>query len=592
MKGTSWLRTIAKENLHFQTAVQSLSADFKSIEAEFKKATNESSLKDIFECDSIYITPTGTYSYEWRWKDQTTLRNAAAVCCRGDTVWAVEEDKEGREIYTLSCYTKKGCVWHSNTSIGPFICVSENYCYVLEATSELRYGVCASLDATTGRDRRVIYKEKSLRNNLSLLCCEGCVFLLSNNSGHQALYHIEGVSIKRIGEECVSFVPVGYGKSKPCFFGRIGSYASPWTAFGEELCKYSIPKALREYGLDFFSLSHSLLITSAGGIRTVYRCHPGKSPEKINKVLGTIFPDVFGKSSVYIARVPGSTPSVYDMNKCTVEGKKYASATLQTTKSLDGTVVPYVLVKPKVVKGLLVNIYGAYGLPTKLDTCRWKPYLESGWAIAFGLIRGGGDFGDAWADAARTSHKGRSIEDTEAVIRDAQKQTGVSWKATCIYGRSAGGYTLGAIVAHHGVRGGLIGAAYAEVPYVDILRTTTNPLLPLTALEYDEFGNPREKLEDLETILRLSPVDALPEEGAPAIFVVARTSVNDREVFPYETVKWITKLRGFPTQTGGAEKYLFIGDKQGHFSRGSRGDRQKAEDFLLLRSWLSSCPRV
>jgi oligopeptidase B len=142
-------------------------------------------------------------------------------------------------------------------------------------------------------------------------------------------------------------------------------------------------------------------------------------------------------------------------------------------------------------------------------------------------------------------------------------------------------------VAHHG-KGGLIGAAYAEVPYVDVLRTTTNPLLPLTVLEYEEFGNPAEKLEDLETILRLSPVDALPEEGAPRVFVVARTSLNDREVLPYESMKWITRLRGFPTPTVGAEeKYLFIGNGQGHFVRGINGDKEKAEDFLLLNSWLA-----
>jgi oligopeptidase B len=232
--------------------------------------------------------------------------------------------------------------------------------------------------------------------------------------------------------------------------------------------------------------------------------------------------------------------------------------------------------------------YGGYGIPTGLDTARWRPYLEAGWAITFALVRGGGDYGDCWADAARTYRKARSIEDTECVIRSAQKKTGIHWTKTCLYGRSAGGYTLGAIVARHG-GGGLIGAAYTEVPYVDLLRTTTNPRLPLTVLEYDEFGNPAKKLEDLETILQLSPVDALPEEGAPAIFVVARTSLNDREVLPYESVKWITKLRGFPTPTvGAAEKYLSILDGHGHFVKGSDGIHQKNEDFILLNGWLTS----
>ena len=583
MKGTAWLRTIKKENQYSHNAIE---GDLKGMENQFKKARDEHTLEDVFERDSIFITPNGTYSYTWRWKDTATLHEAGAVTCIGDMVWAVEGDKEGKEIYTLSCYTKKGRVWHSKRSIGPYICVAGDLCYLVEATSTLRYGRCVCLDSRTGEGRRVLYSEPSLQTNLALVAGEGnCVFLRSDRSGRQALYHIDGTSIQRLGEECVSFFPVGHGQTKePCFFGRIGSFESPWSAFGSELGKYSIPMTLRENGIDHFSLVHSLLITSAGGVRTVYNCRYGKAPEKINRIVGT----VCAEGSKYIATIPGSTPSIYDIKKCLVEGLRYASVVLEETKSSDGTLVPYVLVKPRGnTEGLLVSIYGAYGIPTGLSTSRWKPYLDAGWAIAFGLIRGGGDFGDSWADAARTNKKGCSVEDTECVIRAAQRLLGIGWKKTCLYGRSAGGYTLGALVAHHR-QGGLLGAAYAEVPYVDVLRTTTNPLLPLTVLEYEEFGNPAEKLEDLETILRLSPVDALPEEGAPGIFVVARTSLNDQEVLPYESIKWITRLRGFPTPTVGAEeKYLFIGDGQGHFVRGVNGDKERAEDYLLLTSWLA-----
>jgi Prolyl oligopeptidase family len=588
MKGAAWLRTIKKENQYAHAALDAhaaLEGNLKSVENQFKKAREEHTLKDVFEHDSIFITPNGTYSYTWRWKDDMHIHEAGAVTCIGDTVWAVEADKEGKEIYTLSCYKKTGRIWHSKTSVGPYICIARDLCYVVEATSILRYGRCVCLDSKTGIKRRVLYSEPSLQTNLSLIAGEGgCVFLRADRSGYQALYHINGNAIERIGEECVSFVPVGYGSSKePCFFGRIGSFESSWSSFGRELSEYFIPVALRECGIDHFSLAHSLLITSAGGARTVYICKENRAPEKINKIIGT----VCAEKSRYIAMIPGSTPSVYDIKKCLVEGTRYASFTVEKAKSADGTMVPYILVKPKQkTVGLLVSIYGAYGIPTTLSTGRWKPYLDAGWAIAFGLIRGGGDFGDSWADAARTNKKSLSVDDTDCVIRAAQQNVEISWKKTCLYGRSAGGYTLGALVAHHG-RGGLVGAAYAEVPYVDVLRTTTNPFLPLTVLEYEEFGNPVEKLEDLETILQLSPVDALPEEGAPGIFVVARTSLNDREVLPYESIKWITRLRGFPKQTPGEPKYLFIGDGQGHFVRGVAGDKEKAEDFLLLNLWLA-----
>ena len=129
-----------------------------------------------------------------------------------------------------------------------------------------------------------------------------------------------------------------------------------------------------------------------------------------------------------------------------------------------------------------------------------------------------------------------------------------------------------------------MGAAYTEVPFVDVLRTTSTPSLPLTILEYNEFGNPLDNSRDMKTIRELSPVDALPAEGAPGVFVIARTSLNDREVLPNETVKWIRRLRGSP---GGDERYLSLTGGHGHFVRGATGDRQKGEDFLLLNAWLA-----
>jgi oligopeptidase B len=229
---------------------------------------------------------------------------------------------------------------------------------------------------------------------------------------------------------------------------------------------------------------------------------------------------------------------------------------------------------------LMVIVYGAYNLKTSVMMSRWKPYLDAGWTLAVAMVRGGGDYGDQWADDARRNKKYKSIEDVEAVIRAAQRQTGIGWKSTALYGRSAGGYIVGSVCSRHG-NGGMIGMAYAEVPYVDVLRTTTNDSLPLTILEYDEFGNPRKRLEDFQTVLRLSPVDSLGEGGAPGIFVVASTSMNDREVLTYESMKWIQRLRG----SDGEMKFLRILDGKGHFVKGSAADVQRYEDFLLLNAF-------
>lgn len=564
MKGPAWLRTVQAENLHFDTAVQALTRKVVvgKVEEEYES----------FQCGPILIQPNGTLSYTWIWLGDNRPNEAANILCVEDTVYAIEGDEEGNEVYTLACYAKKKELWRYKTSIAPYIFVKDGLCYLIETVGTLQYRRLVCIDAATGKGRRILFEEKSKRNNLSLV--DG--FLVSNNSGTCALYTLS--PLKRVCKEGVAFFPV----SGDCYFARIGSFDAPWKLFGAD---YKLPP-LKD-GIEFFSLKTSLLMTSSGGVRCLYKCSAEKEPVKLREFIGNCIFDRFCTESMYITMIPGSTEGLYDGKKVIRKEEVYAKHSLHTCTSADGTHVPYVLVaKGGSIKGLMVAVYGGYGIPTKMETGRWRPYLEAGWGIVFGLIRGGGDFGDSWAEAARTYKKGKSVEDAEAVIKAAQKLTKVGWQQTCIYGRSAGGYVVGSVVARNG-HGGLLGAVYAEVPYVDILRTTTNPALPLTVLEYDEFGHPAEKLEDLEAILRLSPIDSLPEEGAPAVFVVARTSLNDKEVFAYEAVKWITKLRGSSLQ-GGQEKYLSITGGEGHFVRGPTGARQKTEDFLLLDGWLRS----
>ena len=79
--------------------------------------------------------------------------------------------------------------------------------------------------------------------------------------------------------------------------------------------------------------------------------------------------------------------------------------------------------------------------------------------------------------------------------------------------------------------GNLMAAVYTEVPYVDELRTTTNHELPLTQLEFNEFGAPSERLSDFMSVGLLSPADAATTTASPAVFVLTRTAENDSQVF-------------------------------------------------------------
>ena len=258
--------------------------------------------------------------------------------------------------------------------------------------------------------------------------------------------------------------------------------------------------------------------------------------------------------------------------------------------SADGTVVTYgfatQVMKPR---ALLVVMYGAYGLPTSPGSVRrkWGALLDAGWAIGFAFVRGGGDNGWAWAEAGRRTNRERSIEDAEACVTALKRRLDLVAAQTAIYGRSAGGILIGSLV-NRWPDGLLFGMVYGEVPYLDVLQTTTNPDLPLTELEYDEFGDPAHRLEDLAFWVAHSPVTNVPATGVPAIAVLCRTGLNDTQVYAYEPVKWIRALRGKTSRAGrnsGRPKLLGVVSGEGHFFSEEVALKARAQDLAILNHW-------
>jgi oligopeptidase B len=216
---------------------------------------------------------------------------------------------------------------------------------------------------------------------------------------------------------------------------------------------------------------------------------------------------------------------------------------------------------------------------------RWAPLLERGWAIGYTFLRGGGDHTEEWAKAGRLDGRQKTIQDFIAIAKAAQEKYSVTPKNTVIYGRSAGGLLMGGTMAEY-PDGSLMGAVYAEVPYVDELRTTTNPELPLTALEYNEFGAPSLRLEDFIQVAQLSPADTAASTAFSNLLVIARTAENDSQVFAYESVKWIRRLREHSVK--GAPKICLIEQDQGHFTPPEKTVAQWAIDAAILDAWVNS----
>ena len=539
MKGKRWLDLIKEEQARFSAALVPLKPIVERLE---KELLGQSGKHKSFKYHDFEIKETNTLHYEFG------KHSCADLDAIGSSIWYVEDEGKGAETYFL----KHGS-WSYDKPVGPFVAVLEDRVYVLESKHDLLYYRLVSLDAKTGKDRRILFEMKDPEWNLALIKGQNkCLFLLANNAGKQRLWYIKDGKPVEVGQQYQSFVPVGFLHNTCCFFG-LRSDTQQYDAIG-----LRIDLDLKDLIPEYYSLQDKLFITRSYGERTIHYSN-GKKRTVLGSVKPNLFLDWQGRTDLKIHESGGTRYFV---------------------KSKDGTNVPYVIIQGhRPTQGLLVIGYGAYGLPTHMTTERWLPLLRRGFTLCYALVRGGGDHDDAWAEAARRDHKVKSVEDFEAVIQSAQNKTGVNAENTVIYGRSAGGYLVGATLARN-ASGNLFRSLYTEVPYLDVLSTASNPSLPLTQLEYDEFGDPLHKAKNRAALLRLSPVNTIPESGAPSIFVLCRTGLNDKEVFAYESVKWITRLR----ENEGKPKLLAISQGEGHFVYGSSSFRERAEDLALLLS--------
>ncbi|MFO0635419.1 MAG: S9 family peptidase [Nannocystaceae bacterium] len=207
----------------------------------------------------------------------------------------------------------------------------------------------------------------------------------------------------------------------------------------------------------------------------------------------------------------------------------------------DGAQIPITLVRPVAAQGLvpvLLHGYGAYGASYDADfDADALPLLDRGVAVAIAHVRGGGELGRAWYHAGKLAYKQRSFDD---FIRAAEflVESGVAAPGRiAIEGGSAGGLLVGAAVTQ---RPELFRAALVGVPFVDVINTMRDASLPLTAGEWDEWGDPR-RAADFATMVRYSPYDNVRAQRYPDMLVLA--GWNDPRVGYWEPAKWVARLR-------------------------------------------------
>src|SRR4051794_21192648 len=254
----------------------------------------------------------------------------------------------------------------------------------------------------------------------------------------------------------------------------------------------------------------------------------------------------------------GYDPSLYESRRLMAPAK-------------DGTEVPVTVVwrKDRLPDGggpLLLYGYGAYGhgldpafAPSRLSL------LDRGVAFAYAHVRGGDEMGWRWYREGKLAGKRNSFKDfvacAEHLIREGYTRAG----EIAIRGGSAGGMLIGAVL---NMRPDLWRCAVLDVPFVDVLSPMLDGSLPLTPIEWPEWGNPGGDPEAFCRISGYSPYDNLKPQAYPPILVTA--GISDPRVTYWEPAKYVAKLRS--TKTDANPLLLKTNMSAGPFGRSGRYD--------------------
>lgn len=243
-----------------------------------------------------------------------------------------------------------------------------------------------------------------------------------------------------------------------------------------------------------------------------------------------------------IVRKTQKIPSGYN-------AEEYTSERVWAT-SFDGTQVPISLVYKKSLRKAgpqptLLYAYGSYGIamPTSFSTTRIS-LLDRGYIYAIAHIRGGSDLGRQWYETAKFLTKKNTFHDFIACAEHLINKKYSESKTLAIMGGSAGGMLMGAVI---NMRPELFNCALAIVPFVDVLNTMLDSTLPLTQMEYQEWGNPEASKEYYDYIKSYSPYDNVEAKQYPHLYIKA--GLNDPRVTYWEPAKWCAKLRELKTDS-------------------------------------------
>ncbi len=281
----------------------------------------------------------------------------------------------------------------------------------------------------------------------------------------------------------------------------------------------------------------------------------------------------FTEPSRLMRSVAGAAPTTLASAPAFFDGSKFdVSQRFATSK--DGTQIPYFIVRPKGARGALKTHYWAYGgfavpmVPGYLSPLN-QMWVEAGNQYVLANIRGGGEYGPRWHQAALLEKRQTSYDDLHAIAEKLKKEGLAS--SIAVHGGSNGGLMASVAFTQ---RPDLYDAALIGVPLADMRRYH---LLLAGASWMGEYGNP--DTTDWDFIKAYSPYHNIRKDARyPRVFFY--TSTKDDRVHPAHARKMAAEM-----QAQGHPVYYYENIDGGH--AGVANLKESAYRTALMLAYLN-----
>ncbi|KEQ19516.1 S9 family peptidase [Endozoicomonas numazuensis] len=240
-------------------------------------------------------------------------------------------------------------------------------------------------------------------------------------------------------------------------------------------------------------------------------------------------------TEVYRKDVPNFDSSLYEVKR-------------EFAQARDGQQIPLTIIYRKGTKRdgsnkAMVYGYGSYGYGMSAGFSSPKfSLIDRGFVYVIAHIRGGDDKGYDWYLNGKMQHKMNTFNDFIDGCEHLIDRNYTTKGQISINGGSAGGLLMGAVT---NLRPDLFGCVVADVAFVDVINTISDASLPLTAPEWEEWGNPITSKEDFEYISGYSPYDNVEAKDYPPMLY--NSGISDEQVTYWEPAKMVAKLRALKT---------------------------------------------